>query len=193
MTESEIHSPNTSITWLGRLIADRAPEDWERLMAVYEPLLKSWTTRAGLETSDGDDVVQEVLLVVVRRIGEFERQRVGAFRSWLRSILANHLKRHFRDREPIASQIDLEALSQSDSWLARDLDREHDEFMARRAISVVRRDFSAVTWSAFQRQVIDGQEPAKVATELELTVNAVIKAKSRVLRRLRKELTWLIE
>lgn len=39
---------------------------------------------------DADDVLQEVLAVVVRRIPEFHRgPRVGAFRAWGRTITVN--------------------------------------------------------------------------------------------------------
>lgn len=193
MNRSEVRSPETSLTWLGRLVADGAHDDWERLIAVYEPLLKMWALRAGVEESACDDLSQEVMLVVVRRIGEFEREHVGAFRGWLRAILANFLKKYFRDRPQIVCRIDIDAVAQTDSHLGRELDREHDEFMTLRAMHSVQGDFSAATWSAFQQQVVDGLPPAQVAATLGLSLNAVLKAKGRVLNRLRKELNWLIE
>jgi RNA polymerase sigma-70 factor (ECF subfamily) len=181
------------LTWLGRLVAAGSHDDWERLMAVYEPLLKIWLMRAGVHAADADDLVQEVLIVVVRRVAEFDRQHSGAFRGWLRAILANHLKKYFRQRPKIVAQLDLEQLCQSDSRLARDLDSEHDEFLARRALQTVQRDFSTATWNAFRRQVLDGESPEVVASELGLTLNAVIKAKSRVLKRVRDELRGLTD
>jgi len=54
-------------------------------------------------------------------------------------------------------------------------------------------DFAPATWAAFRRQVIDGCPPADVAAELGLSLNAVVLAKSRVLKRLREELRGLIE
>jgi RNA polymerase sigma-70 factor (ECF subfamily) len=41
--------------------------------------------------------------------------------------------------------------------------------------------------------VIDGAAPAAVASELGLTLNAVLLARSRVLRRLREELRGLVD
>ena len=50
-----------------------------------------------------------------------------------------------------------------------------------------------MTWQAFQRYVVDGQPPAQVALELGVSLNSVLLAKSRVLKRLRAELGWLVE
>ena len=49
------------------------------------------------------------------------------------------------------------------------------------------------TWIAFQRVARDGRRPADVAAELGISVNAVLLAKSRVLRRLRREIHGLAE
>ncbi len=41
---------------------------------------------------------EEVLVIVVRRISQFDHRGPGAFRAWLRRILAKHILKHFRDR-----------------------------------------------------------------------------------------------
>jgi hypothetical protein len=51
----------------------------------------------------------------------------------------------------------------------------------------VETDFTPTTWQAFQRFGVDGVPAAQVAQELGLSQNAVILAKSRVLKRLRQE------
>jgi RNA polymerase sigma-70 factor (ECF subfamily) len=43
------------------------------------------------------------------------------------------------------------------------------------------------TWAAFQRVAVDGLPAARVAEELGLSENAVLQAKSRILKRLRQE------
>lgn len=182
----------TSLTWLDRLITAPADGDWKRLLDVYGPLLDGWLARAGVPASDRDDLIQEVLVVVVRRVSEFERRGPGAFRAWLRGILANHLKKFFRTRDS-APAVDLDAIAEAESVLGRQWDREHDEYHAARAMRAVEGDFAPATWAAFRRQVIDGQNPVAVAAELGLSLNAVILAKSRVLKRLREELRGLIE
>ncbi len=183
----------TSLTWLGRLTGSATEGDGKQLLDVYGSLLRGWLARSGVAAADHDDRTQEVLLVVVRRVGEFDRRGPGAFRAWLRGILANHVRKYFRDRPKSAAAIDLDAVADPDSVLGRAWDREHDEHLAARALRLVEGDFAPATWAAFRRQVLDGRPPREVASELGLSVNAVLLAKSRVLKRLRAELGGLVE
>jgi RNA polymerase sigma-70 factor (ECF subfamily) len=57
---------------------------------------------------------------------------------------------------------------------------------------MIRLEFHYSTWRAFELQVRDGRAPADVARELGTTVNAVLIAKSRVLKRLRQKAGGLI-
>jgi RNA polymerase sigma-70 factor, ECF subfamily len=183
----------TSLTWLGRLTGSPTESDWKQLLDVYGPLLAGWLARSGVPAADRDDLVQEVLMVVVRRVSEFDRRGPGAFRAWLRGILANHLKKYFRDRPESGPAIDLDAVAAADSVLGKQWDREHDEHLAARALKLVEGDFAPATWAAFCRQVLDGRTAPEVAAELGLTVNSVLLAKSRVLKRLRAELPGLAD
>jgi RNA polymerase sigma-70 factor (ECF subfamily) len=57
----------------------------------------------------------------------------------------------------------------------------------------VRGDFAPATWQAFRRHILEGEPAARVAEALGLSLNSVLLAKSRVLKRLRQELTGLVE
>src|SRR5262245_59054250 len=52
--------------------------------------------------------------------------------------------------------------------------------------------FEERTWQAFWRAAVDGQAPAVIAEDLDVTPAAVRKARSRVLHRLRQEVGDLI-
>jgi RNA polymerase sigma-70 factor (ECF subfamily) len=54
-------------------------------------------------------------------------------------------------------------------------------------------EFEPATWRAFWECVVNERPAAEVASELELTENAVYLAKGRVLRRLRNELGGLLD
>ena len=82
----------TSDSLLERLAGAPTDDDWRRLNDLYQPLLRTWIARAGVPTSDVDDLVQDVLVVVFRKVGGFERRGKGAFRAWLRKILANRVR-----------------------------------------------------------------------------------------------------
>jgi RNA polymerase sigma-70 factor, ECF subfamily len=191
--------PETSASLLDRL--HRAPDaaGWDRLVRIYEPFIRRWLTDPTL-AADADDLTQDVLAILVRELPNFERQRLGSFRNWLRTITVNRVKEHWRRaglRERpeggTAAGARLAQLADPASLLSRRWDAEHDAHVARKLMDLLESEFSHSTWSAFRRQVVDGQSAAAVAAETGMSVNAVLLAKSRVLRRLREEAAGLLE
>ena len=51
----------------------------------------------------------------------------------------------------------------------------------------MKNDFDPTTWDAFRRFALEEKPAAKVAEELGISENAVLLAKSRILKRLRRE------
>jgi RNA polymerase sigma-70 factor (ECF subfamily) len=191
---------DTSVSLLERLAGAPTDGDWRRLDDLYQPLLRAWMARAGVPASDIDDLVQDVLLVVFRKIVGFEWRGQGAFRAWLRRILANELRDYFREQKhrPTATGDSdilrrLNELESPDSALSRLWDREHDKHVAASLMQRVQGDFAPETWQAFHLYVLKGEPAAQVAAELGLSLNSVLLAKSRVLKRLRQELAGLVE
>jgi len=87
----------------------------------------------------------------------------------------------------------LERLSDPNGDLAGEWDRDHDKHVVEKLLAVVQSDFTPTTWETFRRFGVDGVPAGQVAEELGLSENAVILAKSRVLKRLREEAGDLLE
>jgi RNA polymerase sigma-70 factor (ECF subfamily) len=192
---------STSATLLERL-RDRADnEAWQRLVDLYSPLLTGWLRRHALQNADMDDLVQEVLMTVAREAPRFHHSgRPGAFRHWLRTILANRLREFWRERRLMTAATGdsdfagmLDQLQDQGSGISHLWDQEHDQHIARRLLAMIEPQFAPSTWLAFRRVVLEGARPDAVAAEMGLTVNAVFIAKSRVLQRLRAESRGLID
>jgi RNA polymerase sigma-70 factor (ECF subfamily) len=148
---------------------------------------------------DVPDVVQEVFAAVAAHIADFHRQRPGdSFTGWMRTITRNKACDHFRKRQghpPAQGGTGAEkALLRIQEPPAPGEDRPPgaDAAILPHALELVRAEFENRTWEAFWRAVIEGQGPAHVAEDLGMSVQAVYKAKSRVLRRLRGELGELL-
>ncbi len=190
----------TSLSLLDRLKVARAnAPEWNQFEAIYRPLIRRWIGQVPGLGTEVDDVVQEVMLVLVREIPRFERQRLGSFRAWLRKITVNRVRvyRRQRYRRPAvaADQTDtfLDQVADSNSLLAKQFDQEHDKHICNALRSAVRPDFNQTTWDAFEQFAVEWRPAAEVARELGLTVNAVVKAKARVLNRLREEAGGFLE
>jgi RNA polymerase sigma-70 factor (ECF subfamily) len=175
---------------------------WQRLMAVYRPLVLWWCRRWLPRHDDAEDVAQDVFLTAFTRISAdgFDRQRQGSFRTWLRGItrrkLMEHGKRARKQPSAAGGSDAREALDQCPDRAIDEVPAEEDaselRILLRSALEVVRADFTASTWEATMR-TIDGQPPAGVAADLGLTTAAVYTARSRVLARLRKEMANLLD
>ena len=187
----------TPISLLERLRHHPDDSCWRRLTDLYLPLIQRWLDRQGLPPADADDLTQEILLVVVREVAAFDHSgRRGAFRTWLRTIVVHRLRGYWRGRQARPQQAaaeQLDQLSDPDSDLARLWEQEHDEFVLRRLLELIEPEFTPAAWHAFRRQSVDGLTAAQAAAELGVSANAVLIAKSRVLRRLRQQAVGLID
>ena len=68
------------------------PQAWHRLVGLYQPLVLAWCHRAGVTSTDAEDVAQEVFAAVASALDHFRRDRPGdTFCGWLRVISRNQI------------------------------------------------------------------------------------------------------
>jgi RNA polymerase sigma-70 factor (ECF subfamily) len=185
-------------------LRDQQPEAWVRLTYLFGPLVYGWCRRAGLSPPDAADVTQDTFRSVAMGLSRFRRDRSGdSFRGWLATITRNRIRDFFRrvaQRPKGKGGSDFQQLlenlpdseADSDPEFAGDWESQRRSLL-HRSLELVQAEFESNTWKAFWRTTIDTAAPEAVAAELGLSVNAVYKAKSRVLRRLRKELEGLVD
>ncbi len=187
---------DTPVSLLERLRVRPDPASWQQLVDLYAPWIHRWLRRHKAPVQDEEDIIQEILSVVVKKLPDFEHNRqAGAFRSWLRAITVNRLREYWNSSQaglvaPATGDSDflkmLEQLEDPSSNLSRLWDQEHDQHVTRRLLEMIKPDFEPTTWQAFRHVVLDGVKPADVAKELGIPTNAVYIAKSKVLGRLRE-------
>lgn len=186
---------DTSASLLARLASRPTDADWRRWHALYAPLIRGWLRHRGVPDVDAEDIAQDVLAVVVRRLPDFQHNsRPGAFRAWLRAIAVHCCRDHWKRRPPAAAPDDaLAGVADPDAGPDEWWDREHDRHVMRQLLAEAEAAFEPATWAAFRRFALEGIPAAEVARELGLTANAVFIAKSRVLARLRQEAAGILE
>lgn len=185
---------DTPVSLLERLRLPADGEAWTRFVALYTPLLYSWAHRAGLREPDAADLVQDVFVLLLRKLPGFTYDPARSFRSWLRTVTLNRWRERQRrlqlPREgdnavldDVAEREPVEAF-----WEA-----EYRQHLVREAFELVKPHFQPASWTACWQQVVEGKSTAEVAAALHLTPGAVRAAKFRVLTRLRQELAGLLE
>ncbi len=170
---------------------------WRELVDLYGPLIESWCRQAGVPEAARADIGQEVLLAVHRGVAGFNPNHPRAtFRGWLWTITRNAVLQWRRRHEPagLGGSAALNRLEEvPDPWGEREAeappaDSNDTANLISRALDQIRPQVEDHTWNAFWNTAVLGQSATEAAVELGMTAMAVRQAKSRVLRRLRKQL-----
>ncbi len=181
---------------LARLRFSDSGDAWDRFVHLFTPLVYGIGRRAGLQPDDARDLVQEVFVLLSRKMRDFEYQPGRSFHAWLRTVTVNKLHELRRRDRWKNKQVDVYAIeqqmdgSQGDELLE---EAEYRQQLARRALQLMREEFSPTTWQACWEHVVSGRSAAEVGRELGISEGAVYVAKCRVLKRLRRELAELFE
>jgi RNA polymerase sigma-70 factor (ECF subfamily) len=199
--QSDASEPSSISSTLLEQVRARRPEAWQRLVELYSPVVYHWCRQGGLSRDDAPDVVQDVFADLVREIGGFRRERSGdSFAAWLRTVTRNKIINHFRRRGGLpAAQGGTDAYDRlqqvpESSELSESLSPgEVNKLVTPVGLRLLRAEFEDRTWEAFWRAMFKHEPPARIALEMGMSIDAVYQAKSRILRRLRRELDGLLE
>lgn len=160
---------------------------WQVLDRLYRPLVIAWLRGSSVPESDVEDVAQEVMLVVMRRIGDFDHNgRRGAFRKWLKSIAWNAARSAQRRGPKQAGSSLVDDLHDAGAEVDARIEREHVHHLLMVLMHDVAGDFEPQTLEAFRLHVLEGLTPTETAERLGISTRAVYIAKSRLMRRLRE-------
>lgn len=166
---------------------------WREFHDLYAPLLYRYSRARGLSQADAEEVRDQCLEVVTRKIGSFEYDKEkGGFKNWLRRI-ANHrvidLIRKKREKPADSAQMKIvpdDQLAPDEVW-----DRNWRNQLLKYCLEQVREEVSEINYQAFRMLLLEECSVEEVCERLGLNPNQVYKAKSRVLQRVRAKLAEL--
>jgi RNA polymerase sigma-70 factor (ECF subfamily) len=189
---------HTSPTLLGRLREQPGDQTaWEAFVDKYGPKLFAWCRQWGLQEADAQDVTQDVLLKLARKMENFQYDPGRSFRAWLKT-LAQHAWSDFvtaRTRARVTSTVPdggdrLETLEAGED-LVRRLDAVFEQELLQEAMARVRLRVQPQTWEAFRLQALEGLSGADTADRLGMKLTSVFVARSRVQTMLKEEVEKL--
>ena len=181
---------------------------WHEFHQIYRGLLYSVARRAGLNETESDEVVQDTLITVSKKMPEFRYDpAVDSFKGWLlkvtrwrildqlqkRKVIQNQSlltsaatdERETRtatvERVPDSAGCDLEAI-----W-----DEEWDRNLLEAALARIKRTVHPQQYEIYHLHVILGKPVGEVARTLGVNVGQVYLARHRVGGALKKELKRL--
>ena len=181
----------TPASLLDRLRKPNESSAWERFVELYSPLLYAWAKRLGLQSSDAADLVQDVFLLLFRKLPEFEYDASRSFHAWLKTVFVNQHRQRLRGRVPLP-------LNGAADHLAEEVpgtfdDPEYRQYLVKQAFALVAKEFSPQQQMAFREYVLAERSPDEVARDLGLRPGTVYGIKSKILNRLRQELRGILD
>lgn len=187
--------PHTSPTLLARLggASTDAPA-WDQFVRQYGARVLAWCRHWGLQPADAEDVCQDVLLRVARKMCDFKYEKGKSFRAWLKTVargaLADWRKAGHKPGRGSGDSAVLEALDSAearDDLLAR-IEAEFDRELLEVATARVKLRVDTPTWEAFRLTAVAGLSGAEAAERTGLKVATVFVAKGRVQKMLQEEI-----
>lgn len=177
---------------------------WQDFFHTYWKLIYGVARQAGLTEAEAQDVVQETVISVAKKMGEFKTDPAfGSFKSWLLLITRRRISDQFRKRPPRAEALG----SRSDATtrtprLERMPDKaipelesiwqqEWERNMLSVALGKVKQMVSSKQFLLFHQQVFKQWSPRRVATQYGVSLAQVYMAKYRVSGLLKKEIRKL--
>ena len=188
----------TSLSLLKRLKLKPTDEQaWREFVARYGKRILAWCRQWGLQESDAADVCQTVLLKLSKEIGKFDKQ-IGSFRAWLKTIshhawydlVQSRGHKVAKGGEALERRL---ASEEARDDLAKQLEAAWDQELMQLASCRVQLRVQPKTWRAFQLIAVERLSRDDVAEQLGMSVAAVYKAKSNVLKLFQEEVRNLEE
>jgi RNA polymerase sigma factor (sigma-70 family) len=167
---------------------------WGEFVDRYAPRIYAWCAHWRLQDADARDVTQDVLLKLAEKMRSFTYDPARSFRAWLKT-----LTRHAWSDFVTGSQHRLargtgspevgELLSNvaAGADLANHLKDQFDLELLEEARLRVQWRVDPTSWDAFRLTALENVPGAEAACALGLSVAALYKAKSRVLKMLQNE------
>lgn len=190
--------PETQVSLILRLGDSQDAAAWDEFVAIYRPVIVRLALARGLQNPDADDLAQQVLFSVARRVPDWEADPQRAkFRTWLGRVVRNAALNALSRRKPDRAAGGTTALTLINGKAASDCDdAELVELEWRRQAfrwiaDQIRDEFQPQTWEAFWLTAVDGLSAAEAAKQTGKSIGAVYVARSRIMARFQEQVRTL--
>ena len=191
---------NTRLTLLQRVKNSSDEEAWAEFEKYYKTFIQMVLRKMNLRQGHIDDLTQEVLLLIWKKLPELQYDKTRArFRTWMSVLIRNKVIDHYRKEKylsrkqgmiinetgnliPIVSEPELHEIFK----------REWESHVVALALESISKHFSEIAMQAFH-MTMDKVPYATISSELNIKENTIAQLKKRVRSRLKNEISRLKE
>jgi len=181
---------------------------WREFFDTYWKLIYAVARKAGLSDAEAQDVVQETVLTVAKKVGDFKAQPGGSFKGWLLQISRRRIADQFEKRQRSQSLVSPAATRAEDGTRTATIGRVPDpasfdldacweeqwqKSLMEAATERVKNLVSPKHYQMFELYVLREWPVRKVAQTLGVSAAQVYLTKHRVARLLKREVARLKE
>ena len=179
-------------------------ESWRDFFDTYSKLIYGVAIKAGMSDVEAQEVVQETVIAVAKKIPEFKTDPAfGSFKAWLMHLTRWRIADQFRkrQRQGRAQQHQSDKTSTTSTLgniqdpagfeLEHIWDDEWEKNLIDTAIERVKRQSNARHYQMFYLHVIKKQSVLQVAKSLGVSAAQVYLVKHRIGRRIKREIKHL--
>jgi RNA polymerase sigma factor (sigma-70 family) len=175
-------------------------ESWQAFFDTYWKLIYSVARKAGLSDTEAQDVVQETVVTVAKKMPDFSYDRsLGSFKGWLLNItrwrIADALRKrppagrfvHSANPDATARTSTVEAIPDPREDILADLwDAEWEHHLMQVALQRIKRQVNPRHYQIFDLYVIKNWPVEKVTRLLKVSDDQVYQVKSRLTQLLKE-------
>lgn len=187
---------------LSRLKNYNDQESWKSFFDTYWKLIYNAAIRAGLTHAEAQDVVQETVIAVSKKMPQFEYDPAkGSFKTWLMRQTNWRIKGQYRKRTPFNSEraakddTSTETLNRlpdpSVSALEALWNEEWEKNLIEAALRRVKARVDAKQYQIFDLCVSKRWPISKISRDLKISAARVYLTRHRVGRLVKKEISYL--
>jgi RNA polymerase sigma factor (sigma-70 family) len=195
---------STRTTLLSRLRNWSDERTWEEFFNTYAKMIFRFGIKAGLRDAEAQDVVQETMIAVAKKIPNFKYDSsLGSFKGWLLTIARRKVIDQLRKRRPGEghSARSLEETSRTSTiqripdpaglGLEVVWDEEWKSGIVEAATERIKRRVNPMHYQIFDMYVVRNWPAERVTRALGVSVDVVYAVKSRVSVLLKREIAAL--
>jgi len=174
-------------------------ESWQDFFDTYSKLVYNVARKAGLSEAEAQDVLQETVIGVAKRMPEFRYSpELGSFKGWLLQITRHKIADHFRTRLPTRRSgtshktTFLQQIPDPAGFVLDSLwEEEWQKTLMKAALKRVKKQVKPEHYNAFVLYVIKETPVDKVAEATGIHVDQVYLIKHRISSQLKQEVKRL--